>query len=344
MKNYLLLLALTLACYSCPKAIDWEEAHFQPTIITGQFVDHQNYPSTQKVRAEGPVYLSSNLATDSIADDGTFRLAFDLYAPEEIALKPFIHTYVYVEPGDSLHLVINIDGGAGVKFTGDRGTYNNELYAFHNGGFVEEWGSQKHVLKRLGLNDALAYLGSFYDIDTTRLNEFIEAEAPTSSLPETLPAYLLNRHFGLLFDHGLARQQEDLQATNPDTEAYFRAVTSQLRSNLSILRGHPSFKKTMFNYNRYFAYHKLHGPYHKLIADPEDYQTYHEIVVLEEDPGLQQALLFSFGETLLDIDKLIFFTAFWDGISPELRKAEEMQTLYGLYLSKAPATETSPAS
>ncbi|MFK8164262.1 MAG: hypothetical protein AB8H12_17585, partial [Lewinella sp.] len=341
--KYRLLSGLALLLLSC-STTEPEITQFLPTVITGEFVDYQQYPNTRKVVAEGPVYWSGNLATDSIADDGSFRLAFDLYAPEEITLKPFIYTYVNVEPGDSLHLVIKIDDGAGVEFSGDRAAYNNELYTFHNGGFIEEWGGQKSALKRLGLNDALTYLGSFYEIDTTRLNEFIEAKSPAPELVASLSAYLLNRHFGLLFEHGMERQREDLQAVKPDTEGYFRAVASQFRSHLPTLKKHPRFKQTMFTYNSYFAYHKLHGPFHKLITDPEDYPTYHEIVELEEDPDLQQALLFSFGETLLDIGKPDAFTTFWDGISTELRKGAEMKKLYQLYLHNAPVSEAAPAS
>jgi len=341
--KYLLLSSLALLLLSC-SSTEPEAMQFLPTVITGEFVDYQQYPNTRKVVAEGPAYWSGNLATDSIADDGSFRLAFDLYAPEEITLKPFIYTYVNVEPGDSLHLVIKIDDGAGVTFTGDRETYNNELYTFHNGGFIEEWGGQKSALKRLGLNDALTYLGSFYEMDTFRLNEFIEAETPDAELVTALRPYLLNRHFDLLFEHGMERQREDLQAVNPDTEAYFRAVANQFRSNLPTLKEHPRFKQTMFSYNNYFTYHKLHGPFFKLISDPEDYPTYHEIVELEEDPDLRQALLFSFGEALLDLGKLDAFKMFWDGTSEELRKGPEMKKLYSLYLYKAPVSGELSAS
>lgn len=339
-----LLLGLVLTLLSCSNTESPEKAQFFKTVITGQFVDYQNYPSTQRVFAEGPVYWSGSLASDSITEDGSFHLTFDLSSPEEIILKPFIHTYVAVEPGDSLHVIIKFDDGAGVEFSGDRATYNSELYAFHNNGFVEEWDSQQHVLKRLSLNDALTYLESFYEMDTIRLNEFIEAESPSAELVSSLSLYLLNRHFDLLFEHGMERQREDLQAEDPDTEAYFSAVTSQLRSNLSLLKRHPSFKKTMFNYNRYFIYHHLHGPFYKLIPDPEDYSTYHEIVQLENDPALQQALLFSFGEALLDIDKLDFFIAFWEDIDPVLRKKAKMKKLYQLYLHRTPKTALSHAS
>ncbi|WP_020569439.1 hypothetical protein [Neolewinella persica] len=90
MKN-VLLLGLALVLFSCfntePEAIQ-----FLPTVITGEFVDHQKYPGTRKIRAEGTVYWADNLATDSIGEDGSFRLAPDLYASEEVTLKPFLHT------------------------------------------------------------------------------------------------------------------------------------------------------------------------------------------------------------------------------------------------------------
>lgn len=343
MKNNLLPLVLLLACCSCAQTDDVQEVLFQPTVITGQFVDHQNYPNTRKISAEKFFYWVDKLASDSITDDGSFRLVFDLHEPQEITLKPFDHTYVSIEPGDSIHVVINLDGGAGAQFTGCRAQFNNDLYNFHNGGFVESWTGKQKDVKRLGINDALTYLNSFYEIDTLRLRGFVETESPSPEITTYLSAYLLNRHHDLLFEQGMIRQEEDLQAANPDTEAYFRAVASQLRSNLPQMKEHPLFKYSMFSYNRYFTYHKLHGPYHKLVTDPEDYATYHEIVALEEDPVLQRALLYSFGNTLLDIGKADFFAEFWKGISPELQEAPEMQKLHQLYLKKAVVTESDPA-
>lgn len=344
MKNHSLLLVLLLACCSCAKTDDVHEIQFRPVVITGQFLDHHQYPNTQKITAEGFVYWADKYASDSIADDGSFRLAFDLYEPQQIALKPFDHTYVYLEPGDSVHVIINIDGGAEARFTGDRAQFNRELYNFHNGGFLERWEGKQKDVKRLGINDALTYLNSFYEIDTMRLHGFMERKSPSPEIITSLSAYLLNRHHDLLFEQGMIRQGEDLQAENPNTEAYFRAVASQFRSNLPEMKAHPLFKHTMISYNTYFTYHKLHGPYHKLLMDPEDYSTYHEIVALEEDPVLQRELLFSFGTTLLDIGKTEFFPDFWEGISPELQEATEMQKLRQLYLKKAMVTESVSAT
>jgi thiol-disulfide isomerase/thioredoxin len=127
----------TLLLFGCVKQ---KETGILPkrTVISGKVQHMEIYPTTKELFAE--VTDFSDRIGDfkgSINEDGSFKIVFDLYANQDIKIRPLIDKII-LHPGDSIYIEIDFNDIGNVRFSGDRAETNRILskYLWSNAGSV----------------------------------------------------------------------------------------------------------------------------------------------------------------------------------------------------------------
>lgn len=99
--------------------------------ITGFINNRDIYPNTKELTLEIPSISSDYVKmVIPIDDDDTFHFQIQLNQPQDIRLKPYLD-FLYVVPGDSLHIELDFADLTKVRFSGtENAAINNEYYKF----------------------------------------------------------------------------------------------------------------------------------------------------------------------------------------------------------------------
>ena len=121
--------------------ISFNEAAGKRVQITGTIHHREIYLNTEDVSISIP-YVSWNGATRRItvpiSDKGTFHFDFELTQPQDIHMKPYLD-FLYVNPGDSLHIELDFKDLANVKLSGKPTiTINHQLYKYFDNTFYRK--------------------------------------------------------------------------------------------------------------------------------------------------------------------------------------------------------------
>jgi thiol-disulfide isomerase/thioredoxin len=123
---FLMLLAL-----GCSKQKETDDLNTL-TIINGQVQNLDVYPTTSSFTVEVKDLRDRiSLFSGSINEDGTFRIAFDLYAPQDVRMKP-LGDLIIAHPGDSIFIDFDFADIGNIRFSGDRAETNRILQKYQN--------------------------------------------------------------------------------------------------------------------------------------------------------------------------------------------------------------------
>jgi thiol-disulfide isomerase/thioredoxin len=128
---------LLLLCFACTKPKETADIN-RLTIVSGKVHHMEVYPTTKELFVE-VVDFSARISMfkGSINVDGTFRIAFDLYAPQDIIMRPLVNKLI-LHPGDSIFIDLDFKDIGNVRFSGDRAETNLALqkYLWSNAGIA----------------------------------------------------------------------------------------------------------------------------------------------------------------------------------------------------------------
>jgi hypothetical protein len=86
--------------------------------ITGFIHNRNRYPNSNTIRLNLPCLDGRSIRMESpIEKDGTFKFNFDLEQPQDADITTYLE-FLYLHPGDSLHVELDFDNLLDVKFSG----------------------------------------------------------------------------------------------------------------------------------------------------------------------------------------------------------------------------------
>ena len=125
------LLLCALGCGQYPSNLN----QTQTTVIAGKIQNLDVYPDYKTVSVTVGDYRGREIFyTDTIAEDGTFRLELQLYTTQDIAFTPIVRTLL-ARPGDSIFIDIDFRYIADVKFSGDFAQANEHYHRYVNSNY-----------------------------------------------------------------------------------------------------------------------------------------------------------------------------------------------------------------
>jgi thiol-disulfide isomerase/thioredoxin len=105
------------------------------TTVTGFVHNREIYPNTRDITIN-VAHISgrervSQMRTP-ISDDGTFRFVIDLARPQDVTMSPFLD-FLYLIPGDSLHIELNFADLSDVRLSGGKSAeINSDFLSYFN--------------------------------------------------------------------------------------------------------------------------------------------------------------------------------------------------------------------
>lgn len=94
--------------------------------VTGFIHNRDRYPNTGTIRLDLPDLRGESFRLESpIEKDGTFKFNFDLEQPQDADITTYLE-FLYLRPGDSLHIELDFDNFLNVKFSGGEAAKINE--------------------------------------------------------------------------------------------------------------------------------------------------------------------------------------------------------------------------
>ncbi|MDR2037127.1 MAG: TlpA family protein disulfide reductase [Bacteroidales bacterium] len=110
-----------------------QEQSSKSTQITGVIHNRNTYPNTKEIKIKIP-YISGKNRTyqivSPILDDGSFYFKFDLAQAQDISMETYIN-FLYLIPGDSLHIEIDFNNLTDIQFSGNNSAnINRDFYQY----------------------------------------------------------------------------------------------------------------------------------------------------------------------------------------------------------------------
>jgi thiol-disulfide isomerase/thioredoxin len=147
----------------------------KPTIISGKVRNMEVYPTSRELSVEVIDFRErKSVFKDSIKDDGTFHIVFDLYTPQDIIMNPLVNKII-LYPGDSIFIELDFKDIGNVNFSGDRIETNRAMqnYIKSNASIVNFYSS-----KRLDIDAYKLFSDSIRTDAFLKQKTFIEQENP----------------------------------------------------------------------------------------------------------------------------------------------------------------------
>jgi thiol-disulfide isomerase/thioredoxin len=246
------------------------------TVVCGKIQHLEVYPSTTEIFAEIKDFRDrKTIVKDSIRNDGTFKIIFDLYDRQDIQMRPLLDRLI-LHPGDSLFILLDFSDIGNVQFSGDRAASNQALrqYFWSNAGNVSFYSSDKLTPEAYRL-----YCDSIRDDAIKSQHAYLQKVQPPNEVAQWISDYIAINYFKSLLSYPTQYFRGDLDAFNAfiRSSAYFNFADR-------IDRTFSDFGNTIVNTDIY-----------KLLESYEPY--YIQRIWIERN---QQAYF-----TLLDVNKLL---------------------------------------
>ena len=103
------------------------------TKITGHIQNRNVYPKTKDIMINVSHVSGEDRVTQiksPIKDDGTFYFEIDLARPQDVTMEPYLD-FLYLAPGDSLHIEIDFENLTDVRLSGGfSAEINHDFYTY----------------------------------------------------------------------------------------------------------------------------------------------------------------------------------------------------------------------
>ncbi|MBN1925160.1 MAG: TlpA family protein disulfide reductase [Prolixibacteraceae bacterium] len=219
-----LIFILSIILIGCaPKHIE-KDSHYR-TVICGKIQHLEVYPTTKEIFTEVIDFRDrKSVFKDSIQKDGTFKIVFDLYAIQDIKMRPLLGRLI-LHPGDSLFVLLDFSDLNKVQFSGDRAESNQYLrnYLWSNAGSFSFYSPDKIVPGAYK-----TYCDSVRNAAIIGRNEFVQSYKPTKEIEQWTADFIKIKYFNSIVKYPLnyfARNIEGYKAF-VDTSSYFEFTSS----------------------------------------------------------------------------------------------------------------------
>ncbi|MDR2145555.1 MAG: TlpA family protein disulfide reductase, partial [Tannerella sp.] len=135
--NYLSIILLGMFLCQCEKrksSLEIPEIKTDKTVIITGFIKNRNlYPNTKEIQLNIPdLTAEAYKMIVPIEEDSTFHFRFDLNQPQDAKIETFLE-FIYLCPGDSLHVELDFANLMTAKFSGGKAAeINEDFYQYFN--------------------------------------------------------------------------------------------------------------------------------------------------------------------------------------------------------------------
>ena len=307
---YLLLILSSLACNLR------HTSSMQHTIVEGQIDDYHLYRQTKHV--ELVRFEFEQVDHDFVSEiDSTGHFRFDIALNEahEFLLIPFNDLHVFLKPGDSLFLSINLKGSNQVRFGGDAVEVNEELQNFYANGSLFRTESYAETYLSLSPEEFKNLSQGNLQTNLKRLSDDTNGNELSAVSRDLISKRMYNRYFEELITYGLSKcsmmnQSDNLEQRIQEYSDYFDPIFSEISSKVELIGGHGSFSGLLKQISVYRMMSKsLVSSEPRIRPIPYD-QLIENILEEEMNPVIREGLLFETAREILSIESLEIFESY----------------------------------
>lgn len=194
----ILLFLLTIFLGGCFEKHD-QEKKSTLTVITGNVRNIEVYPDTKEFSVQIIDFRGKKtIFTDSIKNDGTFKIEFELYKTQDLNINPIVGKII-ASPGDSIHLEIDFKDIGNVRFFGDNQQSNMNINKYLNSNYgVFEFSPRE--TQSMSLNTYKSFCDSIKSVAEQKRQKFIREINPSPAIRRWTKDYItINYQKSLLF-------------------------------------------------------------------------------------------------------------------------------------------------
>lgn len=333
--HFSIILCSLLVLLSCKREIPEQKEDLPLSIVTGKIVNYTKYSATKMVSLQKTKSGISNPSLEGkINEDGSFKIEFEQRIAENYILKPFENIYLFINPGDNVHLEIDLDKEGGVSFLGDSKEYNQLLSAFYSEGYYgEKTHENLNILSTLTPDEYLDYRDNIRNQKLKSLENFSKTKSIPLALKKSLHAQILNNEYVKLLEYGISNCSaiNNLSAKEIEMKEsfnYFAAVKQEINDNADNLTKHSSFNEFLNTYQIYFFHSLLNLDLKSLRKRPDKYfQIINAIIEKEENPILKENLLFEVSKFMLEANEVEEFILFENRLKEHIQSKHFLKEL-----------------
>jgi len=196
-----ILILNLIILYSCSQYVE-KSKHI---VIVGHVENFEKYPQTNTIGLkEYNSCTGEGLRICKLNEKGEFKFEFQPDAEKVYKLEPFMDVYLYVEPSDSIHLLLDFDNPSASIFSGDNSvTNNNLLTALHDGTIIGSENSNTiQLLNNLNIAEYSVYKEEELEHNLRVINN--KKEKFDETTVKILESKSYGRYFIGMFDYGFS--------------------------------------------------------------------------------------------------------------------------------------------
>ncbi len=226
-----------------------EQTPSKPAIITGKILNPDVYPDYRTVSVTVGDFRGSDIVyTDTIAEDGTFRLEVQLYTTQDIDFTPIARTLL-ARPGDSIFIDIDFRNIGKVKFSGDFAQANEHYHRYVNSNYHLDYYQQADFTA--DAKTFKLFCDSVKDVMRQKRNAFIEEVNPGQEVLRWISDYIVIQYAITLSRYVLNQlylsRTSDLSWDFPeDYLGYFQELNTRFQPDVVYTRIYELAEMTFF--------------------------------------------------------------------------------------------------
>ena len=208
--------------------------------VTGKILEYDKYPNTKFVTLKRELFGRNESSLEGkVNEDGTFKIRFKQLVSEDFYLKPFSDLHLFISPGDSINL--KIDLSKRTTFEGDAKEYNKALNEFYQEGyFGEEFREDIQTLSNLSAEEYFEHREKIAKNELSSLKRFKKDKSPPISLEQNLKAHIINKKHTRLLEYGISHcsflnEPKPKEIEIEESYKYFAKVKEGLDKDLSLI-------------------------------------------------------------------------------------------------------------
>jgi thiol-disulfide isomerase/thioredoxin len=165
------------------------------TIVCGKVINMQANPEIKSYTLELVDYSGrASKHVGYIDESGSFKIVFDQFIAQDVKLDNIIGTFI-AHPGDSIHIDIDLNNMASVKFSGDREKTNTDINKYTKQYYSDY---EKYQLPYSDASDYKAYCGNLKSEMQKKLDEFSTSANPNQETTEWIKNYINIQYYSAL--------------------------------------------------------------------------------------------------------------------------------------------------
>ena len=287
------ILLLETACSSDP------ERPIETTIFTGRISNYQDVSNTKIVKLSSQETGHYFDQEASIEPNGSFRFDLSLESSKQFTLIPFHNTYVFLQPGDSVHIELDPNRPRESTFSGSSRVENEALNTFYSEGYYASYRVPKDILTDYSPNAFLDYSDSLMRFGMENLSRYVADVDPGPQITKSLDALVRNDHYIRLFDYGLSscsvlNQPMDIELKIENDFRYYQQLIKSVNNEGDRLVHHSSISSVLDRYLRYLIQYHIQDESFNYNDQPYQRRLLSEIIENVSDEHLKEQMLFRY--------------------------------------------------